>query len=78
MKKYIDCDGVILNTEEGLFDNYYELKKSNPELTKKQYLQELDWFYWISQASILNDAVEIIRNYNPMDVAILTKVFSLK
>ena len=32
MIKYIDCDGVILDTETGLFDEYRELKKVNPEL----------------------------------------------
>ena len=26
MKKYIDCDGVILDTETGLFDEYDILK----------------------------------------------------
>ena len=56
MKKYIDCDGVILDTETGLFDEYDILKRDNPELKRRVYLQNLDWKYWIEQASILNDA----------------------
>ena len=49
MKKYIDCDGVILDTETGLFDEYDILKKDNPELKRRVYLQNLDWKYWIEQ-----------------------------
>ena len=28
IRKYIDCDGVILDTEHGLFDEYNRLKKA--------------------------------------------------
>lgn len=78
MKKYIDCDGVILDTENGLFEEYYKLKQNNPELKKKRYLQEINWEYWIEQSEILNDAINILKNYNPKDIDILTKVHSLK
>ena len=78
MKKYIDCDGVILDTETGFFDRYYQLKETNPELKKLQYLQEMDWRSWLSQAKILGDAVEILKHYDPKDVHILTKVHSLQ
>ena len=78
MIKYIDCDGVILDTETGLFDEYHELKKINPELKKRQYLHDLDWEYWIWQASVLNDAVEILKSYDPKNVEILTRVHSLQ
>ena len=77
MKKYIDCDGVILDTETGLFDKYDMLKKDNPELKRRVYLQNLDWEYWIEQAAVLNDAINILKNYNPKDTSILTKVHSL-
>lgn len=78
MKKYIDCDGVILDTERGLFDEYNILKKDNPNLKKRVYLQNMDWEYWIAQASVLNDALNILKNYDPNDTEILTKVHSLK
>jgi len=78
MKKYIDCDGVILDTETGLFDRYYKLKESNPDLKKLQYLQEMDWKSWLSQARILGDSIEILKHYSPRDVHILTKVHSLQ
>ena len=77
MIKYIDCDGVILDTETGLFDEYNILKKDNPELKRRVYLQNLDWEYWIEQAAILNDALNILKNYDPTNTHILTKVHSL-
>ncbi len=77
MKKYIDCDGVILDTETGLFDQYYEQKKLNRNLKKVQYLQQLDWIWWIKQAKVLENAIEILKSYNPIDIIILTKVYSL-
>lgn len=77
MIKYIDCDGVILDTETGLFDEYHEMKKDNPSLKKRQYLHDMDWEYWIWQAGVLNDAVEILKNFDPKNVDILTRVHSL-
>lgn len=78
MKIYIDCDGVILDTETGLFDQYYQLKESNPNLKKLQYLQEMDWERWLKQAKILGNSIEILKYYNPKDIYILTKVHSLQ
>jgi len=77
-KIYLDCDGVILDTESGLFDRYYELKKLNPNLKRGQYLAELDWNMWISQCQVLKDAVTILNNYDPKVADILTKVHSLQ
>ncbi len=78
MKRYIDCDGVILNTEIGLFDEYYHIKASNPDLDRKQYLQQLDWEYWISQAQVINNAIAILNSHDPSKADILTKVHSLR
>ena len=78
MKKYIDCDGVILDTETGLFDAYYEQKKLNPELRKRTYLEQLDWQYWIRQAKVIEDAIAILREYDPSGADILTMVHSMQ
>ena len=72
MKRYVDCDGVILNTEEHLLDQYYELKKENPTLKKRIYLTNLDWERHLEQTTILNNAIEILKSHNPKDVYILT------
>lgn len=78
MIKYIDCDGVILDTETGLFDEYHKLKEKTPELRKSIYLQEMDWEHWIQQAPVINEAIRILDNYCSSDVNIITKVHSLR
>lgn len=75
--KYIDCDGVILDTEHGLFDEYNRLKNTGTNIKRLTYLQQLDWQEWIRQAKIINDAIAIIKEHNPDDSEILTKVHSL-
>lgn len=75
--KYIDCDGVILDTEFGLFDEYNRLKNEGIDIKRLTYLQQLDWQKWIRQAMIINDAITIIKEHNPDGIEILTKVHSL-
>lgn len=77
IRKYIDCDGVILDTEHGLFDEYNRLKNTGTNIKRLTYLQQLDWREWIRQAKIINDAIAIIKEHNPDDTEILTKVHSL-
>ena len=40
-------------------------------------MQQLDWEYWINQACVLSDAIEILKHHNPASADILTKVHSL-
>lgn len=75
--KYIDFDGVILDTENGLFDEYHRLKLDNPLLTKKYYLQNIDWPMWIKKAKVLNDSINILKAYDYNSACILTKINSL-
>ncbi len=77
MKIYVDCDGVILNTEDGLFNKYYELKKNNPTLKRHMYLQNMDWEAWINQSRVIKEAIDILNRHDPKDADILTKVHSL-
>lgn len=75
---YIDFDGVILDTETGLFDQYRKLKSSGIEISAEQYLAEMDWNAWIEQAAIINNSKEILKN-NPSRIAsILTKIHSFE
>ena len=78
MKRYIDCDGVILNTEEHLLDEYYEIKKQNPDFSKREYITKLNWDRHLRESSVLNDAINLLNNHNPKDIFILTKVFSFE
>lgn len=75
--RYIDCDGVILDTESGLFNEYYKLKEKNNNLKKLVYLQQLNWYDWIRRAGVINNAIDILKEQNPSSAAIITKVHSL-
>ena len=76
--RYIDFDGVILDTEDLLF---YEWRKnpyrhSLPESEKIKYIQESDWHKILNESPIINDAIYILKHMNPKESAILTKVHS--
>ncbi len=78
IKKYIDCDGVILDTEKDLFKEYDKLIEQGINITRREYLQNLDWNLWIYQAEIIKNAVELLNNYDYKDTSILTKVHSMQ
>lgn len=79
MKKYIDCDGVILDTESYIIErkllpeNYYELPLK--QQIKLRIL--LDWKKILMNARVINDAIDILRDMDPNTSAILTKTHSL-
>lgn len=75
--RYIDCDGVILDTELNLFDEYNRLKEAGTDIKRLAYLQQLDWREWVRQAPIINNSIEILKNNSEDAVEILTKVHSL-
>ena len=76
---YIDFDGVILDTEELLFEkwrmnpNRYLL----PESEKIKYIQNIDWRYILYNSPIINDSIYYLKQLDPSKSFILTKVHSL-
>lgn len=76
--KYVDCDGVILDTETRLFDEYNRLKNSGINISRTTYLQQMDWREWLRQAQIVNNSVTILNEHDSDGVFILTKVHSLQ
>lgn len=75
--KYIDCDGVILDTVTGLFDEYDRLNNEGANLGRVTYLQQLNWREWLRQAPIINDSITILKEHDPKESVILTKIHSL-
>ncbi|MFI3307411.1 MAG: hypothetical protein R3Y21_02470 [Mycoplasmatota bacterium] len=75
--KYIDCDGVIMDTQNGLFHDFEKLQRRNTNLSGLEYLANMDWEYWINQADVINDSIDIIKEQDPTNVILLTKVHSL-
>lgn len=75
MKTYIDFDGVIIDSEKKLFEDYHKLNIRNQD-TKKEHIQKYDWTELLDNSEIINNAIEILKELSLQDIAVLTKVFS--
>lgn len=77
--RYVDFDGVILDTEELLFGslrklpNYDSLKEE--DIVK--YLQDINWRNILNSSSVINDSLYILKNSSIDDFTILTKIHSI-
>ena len=76
MKKYVDCDGVIFDSEKWLFDEEYKKLKITNEVDKIKYIQTKDWNQILKKSEIIKDAINILKELK--DLAILTKVHSME
>lgn len=76
--RYIDFDGVILDTEDVLFDEWRRYIKAQEIMTKIEYIQQKDWMKVLADSSEINDALYYLREMNPNENAILTKVHSME
>lgn len=75
--RYIDIDGVVIDTEKGLFDEYNRRKSMGENIKRLAYLQNLNWQEWIRQARIINDSINIIKEHDPSSAIFLTRIHSL-
>ena len=77
---YIDFDGVILDTEPLLFEEWRKNpnRHSLPESEKIKYLQKCNWNYIINNSPIINDSLYCLRQMDPSTSCVLTKVHSLE
>ena len=75
---YIDFDGVILDTDPLLFEEWR--KQPNhltlPESLKIEYMKKQDWNYIINNSNILNDSIYYLKQMDPKTSAILTTIHS--
>lgn len=76
MKKYIDFDGVIFDSEKELLRYYNLLKQYKIKLNKLRYIQKINWKKVLANSKEINDAINIINSLNS-DTAILTRVHSM-
>lgn len=72
---YIDFDGVVLDTETGLFKQYHILY-DNTDITREEYLAKMDWNAWLEQAAVINNSIDILKNNSSRIASILTKIHS--
>lgn len=84
---FIDCDGVILDSEQRMLERKEKAgflnHTSSSEFTNYFSLADTidgEWEYIIKNAKSINNSVEIIRELENMKtkIAILTKIHSLK
>ena len=77
---YIDFDGVILDTEELLFEKWHEevCTPSSTEEDKIRYMQQMDWEYILYHSDAICDSIYYLQNMDPSTTTILTKIHSLE
>ena len=76
MKKYVDFDGVIFDTESIIFDDNYYMMKTNPDFDKEKYVQNINWYEVLLKSEQINNSIEILKELKN-DIIILTKTNSL-
>ncbi len=82
MKKiyYIDCDEVILNTEETILKywNKIPLKKHIPNFLKTLFIYTINWNKLLNKSRFINNSNNILKKLNSKHYKILTKVNNIK
>ena len=76
---YIDFDGVILDTEDLLFEEWRKNPNRHllPEIEKIKYIQRADWPFILNNSEVMNDSLYYLKHMDPNTSFILTKVHSL-
>lgn len=77
---YIDFDEVILETSPLLFEEWRKNPDRHllPESEKIKYVQKSNWNHIINNSEIINDSIYYLKQMNPNNSCILTKVHSLE
>ena len=74
--RYIDLDGVILDTEDIIFNKLLFNRNNLNEDFIFPYVVNINWAYVLKNSKDINDAIKILKNMNPKESAILTRVHS--
>ena len=74
-KIYIDFDGVIFDTEERIV----ERKQKRPDISWKEFFENLNWFELMDEAKEINNAIDYILEgqSKSKQLSILTKIHTL-
>ena len=77
--KYIDFDDVIMNTSEVIIKKYNN-DESAPIVyfDDDEYIKNYNWDSLLHESKPINNAIEIIKSFDPNEVTILTKIISLE
>ena len=74
--RYIDLDGVILDTEDIIFNVLLFNHKNLTEEFIFPYVVNINWAYILKNAHAINDSINILKKMDPKESAILTRVHS--
>ena len=77
MKIYVDFDGVIMDTETHLFDNYESMLRDGIVKDDREYMAMFNWEEHLKNSDIIADSIEILKRLK-CDVSILGKVCTEK
>ena len=75
-RKYVDFDGVIKDTYEPLFEDYWEKQKNGEYVDDTEHVIKKDWIYVLAKSPVINDAIRILNEVD--NTFVLTKVHSLE
>ncbi len=77
--RYIDFDGVILDTEDILFYDWinHPERFNMPWDNVVRYIKRKNWQEILKNSNVINDSINILKNMDIDDTVILTKVHSL-
>ena len=70
MKYYIDFDGVILDTEKLIFENWHK-EEDRSEEAKIRYLQRISWSKIIENSMVINNSLNILRTFSKEDLSLI-------
>lgn len=76
---YIDFDGVILDTDKVLFKEFIDNPNFEPfnEPEMVEYIKKSNWDYVIRNSEVINDSLYYLKESDPKETCILTKVHSI-
>jgi len=75
VKKYIDFDGVIMDTYLPIFGDYQKVDLNGRYISDKEHVQMKDWNSILADSLEINNSLEIIKSLS--NVSILTRVYSM-
>jgi len=79
MKRFIDFDGVILDTSPLLFKSWRKIDHGSlTEDDKITYIKEQDWKFILDNSPVINDSLYFLKQLNIKENSILTTIHSLE
>ena len=73
---YVDFDGVIKDTYEPLFEDYWKRRNNGEFIDDTEHVIKKDWIYVLDNSPVINDAIRILNEVE--NVFVCTRIHSLE